>query len=688
MEEGTYKLKFVYGNIAGIDMSDATAIKNVLKYNGYDYITVKTPNREELIDSKQLEIKSAGRGVAQVYLTIDCSKSMENAKVNINGEEKTRLQVELESAQKLIDSLIDSGQNIYMGVIFFSGESYRVASLTRNKSLLKEALNDVIKNDKKDWKVNTNILGALDKVKESFYNNDTSNSNRYIILLSDGIPTSDGLVEVYNGEDSNETYDKLYNKIIPSTTKKVEQLKNEGVHLISLFTKSDNDLENDLVKGIFEKNSELFVSVQDGLETIEAITKKIKVEVLTTTVENGYNSFVVIEGYEDQNRRAAVENYFKNSKFYYGNTMLFDQIDNYNPKDVNSKNKAIELSSNTWMEVNGGENYIISYKPADVPYEQKITHIDPQTGQEVIDKIIYHKESKYTGRNLEISRRPISSLKTTTTATGLKIILANNSILNLQTRNINDFLTGKEIVPIIETIDEELTEGITIQVEYTICIQNNSNLQCDYLEIVNHLPEGFQYIDDMQLITPDENNNIKRNSDYKWSIVSLSELKKNMQISEETANKYGNRTSLKLTLDNNGEGSSGFFIPAGGKYFVKCAASLLISSLDNLSRIDDYNDVAEVLTYQNTGNSRMVYTENQIKNGKIYIEYLRSIYPGDSKDIDFSEDSKSIFILPPTGRKVNKIPIILIGIIIILLITELIILSIRIIRKHKNKINK
>ncbi len=673
--EGTYRLRFIYGDITGFNMSDTDAIKNVLKYNGYDYIAVKTPEKEDVLNIKQLEVKNAGKGVAQVYIAIDCSISMEKAKVNIDGEEKTRLQVEVESAQKLIDSLISSGQNIYIGLIFFAGENYRAASLTRNKNLLKEALNDLIENDSNGWKVNTNIVGALDKAKASFYNNDVNNSNRYIILLSDGIPTSNGSTDVYNGEDSNQTYDKLNKIIIPSTAKKVEELKNEGIHIISFFTKSNNNLENDLVKEMFEANSDLFANVQDGWETIEVITKKIKIEVLSTTLESSYNSFAIIAGYEDQNRRNTVENYFRNNKFYYENTMLFDQINNYNPNDKNSKNKAIELSNNTWMEVNGGQNYIISYKPTDVPYEQTITHIN-ETGEEVVDKIIYHVETQYTEKNLEISRRPLFSLKTTTTATGLKIILADNSILDLQTRDVNDFLNGKDILPIIAALDEELTHGSTIQIEYTICIQNNSNLQCDYLELINHLPKGFYYIDNLQLITPDEKGNIKHNSDYKWSIVSLSELKENGEVSKETANKYGNRTSIKLTLDNNGQGSNGFYIPAGGKCFVKCIVSKVISTLDNLDGRDYYEDVAEVLRYQNSGNSRMLYTENQIRKGGINIEYLKSIYPGDSKDIDFSEYTNSVSIIPPTGEKTTIIPILTI-LIITLIIFELFIFFIQ-----------
>ena len=123
---------------------------------------------------------------------------MRTTQVVVNGEAKTRLQIAADSAKQLINSLISSGENIYVGLVFLSGTNYRAVSLTKNIEILSKALDEIVNNG---WYTpNTNILGALNKAKDSFYNNDKNNSNRYIVLISDGIPTSDGTTQVYRDE--------------------------------------------------------------------------------------------------------------------------------------------------------------------------------------------------------------------------------------------------------------------------------------------------------------------------------------------------------------------------------------------------------------------------------------------------------------------------------------------------------
>jgi len=84
---------------------------------------------------------------------------------------------------------LDRSKNIYIGLVVFTGEYYRYVGLTNNSETLSKALKSNIEISQ----YYTNIVGALDKSYESFANNDKpEDANRYIFLLSDGLPTSDG----------------------------------------------------------------------------------------------------------------------------------------------------------------------------------------------------------------------------------------------------------------------------------------------------------------------------------------------------------------------------------------------------------------------------------------------------------------------------------------------------------------
>lgn len=216
-------------------------------------------------------------------------------------------------------------------------------------------------------------------------------------------------------------------------------------------------------------------------------------------------------------------------------------IDNYDGS-AESRAKAKELSDNTWMRVVGGK-----YNITTVPNPSQTTYVDPE-GNTTITTYV---SASYTGQDLYLARKPEFSLVTQTTITALKITLSDGQMLYTDTKEVGSDL------PIIDYIDAEIAHGATVEVEYSINIKNNSSAQCNYLEIINHLPEGFMYNENTMLIT--EN---KPNKEVGWKAVSLQELYDNGYVSEETNNKYGSKTNLKVVLgDENGQGENGFYIP-------------------------------------------------------------------------------------------------------------------------------
>lgn len=667
---GTYSTEFVYGDIDGIDPNDVEMMKKVLKYNGHDYYVISAPEKETYLDSETIEVIQSGKGALQFYIALDCSVSMRDTKVMFLGKERSRLDVAVESAKDLCENLLDSGDNIYIGLIFFSGENYRAVSLTKSLTLLNQALDDINRED--GWCTsNTNVLGALNKAYESFYNNDKENSNRFITIISDGVPTSDGSTVTYSDDSEETLYSKL-DQIAETTKNRITELQEEEVKIFSLITKSQDQEEADYVNRVFSE-SDRFETIEDGNQTSQAIREELKEYLITHTEEKEYTSeSQITAGYEDINRREEVESQFVN-ELTYDNTIMFDQIDNYTPQSYDT---AKDLSQKTYMVVQGGSGYDIS--GIATPSSTSSTVVDEETG-ETTTYVTNYVEASYDNQNLGLARRPGFALKTKVTTTGLRVILQNGQVLNIQTLE-----PGSEGM-ILQTLDDELTFGTTLQVEYTITIKNDSSLQCNYLELMTHLPQQFIYDSNTDLITEEG-----QNSKYNWETVNLKELKNNNLISQGTLDKYTTdegdnikNISLKTVLDNNNQGENGFYIAPGGEYQVKFVLTRLIANLDDFYSTESnggpVNEAfivdAEVFKYKDSGNRRMVYPDNDhaqtetidiSDTNKIQAEitpYL-SAYPGDSNGEDFTENlTNTITIIPPTGteQKENTNPVILIS---------------------------
>ena len=142
-----------------------------------------------------------------------------------------------------------------------------------------------------------------------------------------------------------------------------------------------------------------------------------------------------------------------------------------------------------------------------------------------------------------------------------------------------------------------------------------------------------------------------------------------------------NRFTVKTTLDNNGQGEDGFYIPPGGEYDLKFVASKVISSLNDLDhRLDD---ACEVLVYRDSANRRMAYLEKStiadVKNSQLF-----GVFPGDSQDRDFSSITNRVYIMPPFGSDENII-IIRLAITCVIVLTVVVTVFILILQKGRKK---
>ena len=96
----------------------------------------------------------------------------------------SRLELVMSSAKKLIDALLSSEKNIYIGLVFFRGNNYRARGLVKDKDLLYADIDkatELVKNKK--WEIAyTDIGEALDKVGKSYANNELMVFQQSIIL--------------------------------------------------------------------------------------------------------------------------------------------------------------------------------------------------------------------------------------------------------------------------------------------------------------------------------------------------------------------------------------------------------------------------------------------------------------------------------------------------------------------------
>lgn len=365
-KSGSYSLNFKYGDINVLEKYNVSLTTDeVLAHNGYDYIVTQMPTEEykTAISIEEREILASGKGAAQVILAVDCSYSTRHT--NVEGSTKTQLELIVEATKNLVNTLLESGDNIYISIVAFAGNATRVTKLTNNADVLNLELDNLLKKTDKDWKPGTNVIEALEKSNDTFYiKNGKENTNRNIILISDGVPSTDGTNRVSSSYSTDQNINLLNNKIGPNTKKKVKELTEEGVRIMTLLTKSDDSEENEFVKSIYQENVNLYKTIEEGSLLAEAIEKDIKTYVIENLKETTYDSdSIVITGYENATRRKIVDSYFAKNKFYYnasidskgnqtdlsGKTSLFLETER-----AYEYEKARELSEKTYMTASCG----------------------------------------------------------------------------------------------------------------------------------------------------------------------------------------------------------------------------------------------------------------------------------------------------------------------------------------------
>lgn len=214
----TTKFEVVEENICKIDLNEYSHFEKKLINKNLDKKQV-TLQLKVTNDSK--EIKPTG----ELMLVLDNSNSM-NDKLE---DEKTRYEAIVESANTLVQNLLQDNDNLKIGVVSFSSnedvskegtldDAKLVSELTNNLNTLQTSINTI-----KFEGYRTDLDSGITLAKKYYSNSDV---NKYMIILTDGVP------------NIALDYDKNYysDDVISKTKANLENLKDNNFIVTTMLT--------------------------------------------------------------------------------------------------------------------------------------------------------------------------------------------------------------------------------------------------------------------------------------------------------------------------------------------------------------------------------------------------------------------------------------------------------------------
>ena len=695
-EEGNYYVRMYYGLLDDNEATynDTNKVKKVLKYNGQDYICSKAGTDKTIDLSYREEIIKSGKGCTQIYLALDCSKSMVTNETN----GVTRLESEIKVAKKLIDELIeDNENNIYIGIVAFGEYPYKIQGLTKSKERLYEKLDQAL-NDAKNtdyYAGSTDIRSVLygirnNKTKqftdngtlvyndeEYFVNTDRNNSNRYVFLLSDGIPLSDGTTVVYN-DDSDQTIRDKIQTIVGTTREEINAILNDGIYESVLITKTGDEEVDGYVNEMCNVNNleKYLVNIENAVSTI---AESVKEHILRTTISENTSStgIAVSAGLEDSTRRAEITNNY-NIIFDNQEAGKFLILDNYNSQNSEDREKAKEISEKAYCFADTSTYHL--YPEGYRREVKKENGVNPDGSTYTITYVeVANANADET--DIVLTQRDNFMIEPIINVTAVRVTLPDGRVYkndidetakfidtDLQTGTVNRIVGVPS--PIVYYIDSEVTHGTKVDIEYTIALKNTSPVISSDMSIVVYLPKGFSVNGEQGLMTVNYTN-----SNYGWNHGNTSDLIDNKLVVNSEEGQQTTCAVMSLSTAVNNGLVRNTTIGMNGERYIKLIASKIITN-KSAEENENYKGKVEILQYTNPVGRRMQYSDTKT-TGAEYIP-LKTVVPGTYSEEDYTA-SEGVIIIPPTGIVNNHS---------IIIITCIIICSIIIVVKIKNKNTK
>lgn len=229
-QKGTTTLELVDNTICTITVDDkANFEKKITKFNKEERSATLT------LTITNLKTVEESRKPVEVFLVIDNSDSMVKNEIN----NITRKQAVINSANVLIDKLFSENENLKVGVVSFSSldsskgetegtinDAKLVLGLNNSKSDVKSAIESI---SSSKTGPRTNIEAGITIASQNYSKN--SNTNRYIVLLTDGVPN--------NALDG--TFSSYIKTAGARTKSKLQQIENDGINVIGAMIGLDGE---------------------------------------------------------------------------------------------------------------------------------------------------------------------------------------------------------------------------------------------------------------------------------------------------------------------------------------------------------------------------------------------------------------------------------------------------------------
>lgn len=361
---GTTTLELVENKVCSINVDNmADFEKKITKFSKEEKTATLT------LSLKNLKESESTTKPVEIFLVIDNSASMRENKVG----DITREQAVINSANKLVDKLFDANKNAKVGLVSFSSldsskgetegtinDGKLLLTLSDSKSKVKETISSIPTTNSGP---RTNIEAGVTIASQNYTKND--NTNRYIVLLTDGCPNNDlsGTFATYSGTVASNTKSKL------------QSIEKSGVKIIGSMIGLDGSKKE-----------------QQSGKTYQALAE----EVFGTTSNPTISSFYYINDSADEIESTIINKLFSDIIVKKDNALknfvikdYFPQeiIDNFNFEYVASPNlgeisQKVDTTDNsiTWTipELKEGETATVSYKLT----------LKDNYNKEIIDKIL------------------------------------------------------------------------------------------------------------------------------------------------------------------------------------------------------------------------------------------------------------------------------------------------------------
>ena len=328
--QGTTSLEIVEDTVCHIDVGGIGEFeKKITDYDATEKsvtLTLTMTNTQEVEESYKDD---------EIFFVIDNSSSMVESYIG----DKTRKQAVIDSANSLVDKLFASNPNVKIGVVGFSsldttaGETEGTindATLRLELSNSQDDVKGAITNlSNLDVGPRTNIEAGLTIAQENF--SDEENVNRYVVLLTDGVPNN----------DTNGTFGTYSGVVATRTKAKLEEMENAGTQIVAAMINLDSETIEPTTQRTYRDLAEEIFGTEEN-STTSAYFYIPDDELEDTIVNDIFNNLVVTT--DNTLRNITITDYFPQ-----------EIIDNFNFEYVASPNigevsQSIDTTNNsiTW----------------------------------------------------------------------------------------------------------------------------------------------------------------------------------------------------------------------------------------------------------------------------------------------------------------------------------------------------